>query len=111
MAARDIDGATPEADGASSLAEVMAELELLGYTEQFIATPDGVRCGSCDTTIDPDRLANVEVRRLEGASDPADNLLVVAATCPTCDAKGSMTLQYGPTAGEADQAVLEAIDL
>ena len=43
---------------------------------------------------------------MEGASDPDDMTLVVAARCPHCGAGGVVVLGYGPTASEADAAVL-----
>jgi hypothetical protein len=48
----------------------------------------------------------LELRRLEGASDPDDMLAVVAVECRNCGLRGSLVLNYGPTATEEDEAVL-----
>ena len=44
----------------------------------------------------------LELRRLEGASDPDDMLAVVAVECANCGLRGSLVLNYGPTATEDD---------
>jgi hypothetical protein len=49
------------------------------------------------------------LRRLEGASDPADMLAVVALECGVCNASGTMVLGYGPAAADADSDVLRAL--
>lgn len=46
------------------------------------------------------------IRRMEGASDPADMLAVVAVTCPVCADRAALVVNYGPTAGPADADVL-----
>ena len=48
----------------------------------------------------------LDLRRLEGASDPDDMLAVLALECPNCGLRGSLVLNYGPTATEEDAAVL-----
>jgi hypothetical protein len=47
-----------------------------------------------------------ELRRLEGASDPADMLAVAAIACPACGTRGTLVLTYGPEATAGDDAVL-----
>src|SRR4051812_4745505 len=46
--------------------------------------------------------------RLEGASDPADMMMVVPTTCPECGARGSLILHYGPTASAEEADVMSA---
>ena len=46
---------------------------------------------------------------MEGASDPADMLAVMAAACPTCGDRSVLVVHYGPTAGPADADVLAAL--
>ena len=50
------------------------------------------------------------LRRLEGASDPAEMMAVVAITCPRCEARGVLVLGYGPAAAVEDSDVLRALD-
>ncbi|MEP6625457.1 MAG: hypothetical protein ABJC79_13510 [Acidimicrobiia bacterium] len=51
------------------------------------------------------------VRRLEGASDPADMLAVLALTCPNCATMGTLTLNYGPESTPGEAIVLQAIEV
>lgn len=89
----------------TTLTAVLASYEAAGFDAQLSATDDGqVHCYSCGASADPSRVELHSLRRLEGASDPADMLAVAAVMCPTCDVKGVLVLNYGPdsTAGEAD---------
>lgn len=64
---------------------------------------------SCGHSAPATEVVVAHQRRLEGASDPDDLLLVVAAPCPTCGVGGAAVLAFGPTASEADTAVLELL--
>lgn len=80
-----------------------------GFTVALWGRPGGrIRCGACSTTSPAGDFAIGRQRRLEGASDPADEQLVVGATCPACGAKGVLSLHYGPTAAEDDADILVA---
>jgi hypothetical protein len=81
-----------------------------GYTAWLWSKPGGrILCGAC-RQMSPASAYEIGLqRRLEGASDPADMQLVIGATCPSCGAKGVLSLHYGPTAGEEDADVLVAL--
>jgi hypothetical protein len=49
------------------------------------------------------------LRRLEGESDPADMVAVVALTCPACGAQGTVVLGYGPMADGHEADVLRGL--
>lgn len=104
------DAAASAPQGASSLAEILAAAAEQGYEREFNAEiVDGdprIRCPQCDRPSPPAAVAQVWTSRLEGASDPADMAYVSAVRCPQCRATGVFVAQYGPTAGEADAAVL-----
>ncbi|MDW3212394.1 MAG: hypothetical protein R8G01_00230 [Ilumatobacteraceae bacterium] len=101
-----------EASGGSTLLEVLAEAADDGFSQQIVVTDDGdLRCTKCDTTVAPADFDVVGFRRLEGASDPSDMLIVVWGTCDGCGEGGVATVGYGPNAGPADGAVLDALDL
>ncbi len=101
-----------EAQGASTLIEVLDRLRNDGFAEQFIGQEDGtVRCMNCETRTPADQLAVDGFHRLEGASDPSDENIVVWAPCPSCGAGGALTIGYGTNSTDSDQAVLERIDL
>jgi hypothetical protein len=92
---------------------VLAELEGAGYRGQARALDDGgdgaLECLSCRATIAPGDLQVDHVRRLEGASDPADMLMVLAFRCPSCEAGATLVANYGPEATPGDAALLRSI--
>lgn len=93
---------------ARTLTDVLAELEADGFTGQFRAAEDGrVECEGCQVHFDGSDLVPNGFERLEGESDPADMMLVVAGRCPACDGAGTLVLTYGPMA-PADDAAVEA---
>ena len=96
----------------ATLTEVLADLTDRGWTESFFAVGGGaLRCGRCRQEIACADVAVEESRRLEGASDPDDMLLVVAVRCPACDAQGSAALAFGPEASPEDSDAIAALDL
>jgi len=50
------------------------------------------------------------LRRLEGASDPDDMIVVAAVSCPKCGAKGTLVLKYGPEATPEESEVLRSLE-
>jgi hypothetical protein len=90
--------------------DVLQELEAQGYRAQFSARPDAaLRCSVCHVVSPASTFAGAAIRRLEGASDPADMLAVAALTCPNCGARGTAVLTYGPEASAEDADVLVAL--
>jgi hypothetical protein len=96
---------------ATTLAEGLAHFEAAGYVGQFRATDaETVECLTCRTRSRAADLAIAEICRLEGASDPADMLAVVALTCPSCGTAGTLILNYGPAATAQDAGVLNELE-
>ncbi len=94
----------------TSAGAVLAFFRQEGYEAELWAKPGGqVLCGACRVTNPASELTIDLERRLEGASDPDDMQLVVGATCPSCGARGVVSLHYGPNAGEDDADVLVAL--
>lgn len=103
------DGPGP-ATGASTLIELLDAAANAGFSTQLIARDGGrVHCRNCDTASDAGDFDVDRHDRLEGASDASDELLVVRAACPNCDAKGVLTLGYGPNASDADVSVIDRL--
>ena len=99
-----LDGVARDAE---TLLDVLARFTDLGWSSQFASQAGGtVECESCHRVTDAAELPVLELRRLEGASDPDDMLAVVAIECPNCHLRGSLVLNYGPTATEEDSSVL-----
>ena len=103
---------TGVARGAETLLDVFGALADEGYSGEFAATEvDDTRhgriaCSACHQAFAADAAVVDDLRRLEGASDPDDMLAVVAVECANCGLRGSLVLNYGPTATEDDEAVL-----
>ncbi len=94
----------------SSVFEILGQLAADGYDGDLYAVEGGtVRCGSCGTESPAEALDVAELRRMEGASDPADMVAIVAIPCPSCGQRGTIVLAYGPEAGAADSDVLAAL--
>ena len=93
----------------TTLVSVLQALEDEGFTGQLIAESDArIRCGACGETLPATEFQVEAVRRLEGASDPDDMMIVVGARCPQCGEAGTLVLGYGPNAGEDDVAISRA---
>jgi hypothetical protein len=100
----ELDGVARDAE---TLLDVLGRFTQLGWSSQFAARAGGcVECESCRTSTAAGDVPVLELRRLEGASDPDDMLAVVAVECANCGLRGSLVLNYGPTATEEDAAVL-----
>ena len=95
----------------SSMFEILRDLENDGYDADMVAREGGrVVCKACDQESAAADFEVVHLRRLEGASDPADMSAVVGVRCPSCQAGGVLVLRYGPDAGPEDTDVLAALD-
>jgi hypothetical protein len=94
-----------------TLNEIVSAFEADGYTGQFIPLEGGkVRCAQCRVEVDA---ADVELhllRRTEGASDPDDMAAVGALVCPSCGCKGTIVLNFGPTASPEEADVLRLLE-
>ena len=94
----------------SSIVAVEQSLRAGGYPADFRPGEGGtVVCGTCGETTDAARFAVHHLRRLEGASDPDELMVVAAVECPVCHARGTLLLTYGPTATAEDADILERL--
>lgn len=94
---------------ATTLIDVLHQLEASGFTGQFDERDGCVRCLACRSASFPSLVTVRSLRRLEGASDPADALVVAAVVCPHCGAAGALILNYGPEATSGEAEVLLAL--
>jgi hypothetical protein len=96
--------------GESTITEVLEGYAQGGFDSSFVVTDDcALECVECGNVSAPGRFAMSSLRRLEGMSDPADMVAVVAITCPVCGAKGTSILGFGPNATEQDSTVLKEL--
>lgn len=101
----------PSRDGeaatdAVTLTTVLRQMGDRGFTGQFAAREGMVMCFTCRTASAPSAVDVHGLRRLEGASDPADMLAVFAVRCPHCEARGTLVANFGPEATEDDARVI-----
>ncbi len=95
---------------ASSVIEVLAAYAVGGFTGEFYAIHGGrLQCQACSRETPAADIAMSSLRRLEGASDPADMVAIVAVTCPQCQTKGTAVLGFGPAASAEDSDVLAGL--
>jgi hypothetical protein len=105
-----VDDLTGVARGAETLLDVLSGYNSRGWSGQFAAREGAVvECETCHESSAAADARVLELRRLEGASDPDDMLAVAAVECPHCGRRGSLVLNYGPTASPEDAAVLVAL--
>ncbi len=94
-----------------TIREVLAGLEARGFKGQFVPRAGAqVECIACGKRSPADHTLLRQLCRLEGDSDPADMLAVVALACPRCDALGTAVLGYGPEASDIDAEVLSGLE-
>ncbi len=103
---------TPEyASDGTTLVEVIRRLEQDGYVGQMAANEGGViRCFTCRQDSLASDVHIQLLRRTEGASDPADMVVVAALICPSCGTKGTVALKYGPEASPEEVEALQRLD-
>lgn len=109
------DDLTQPAAGAPSdnttMVSVIETFRERGFDADFFVTSEStVRCGACRHEIAPTELDVDVIRRMEGASDPADMAAILGLTCPSCGAKGTAVVKFGPEAGPEEDDVLRALD-
>jgi hypothetical protein len=93
-----------------ALAAALADFEADGWVGRVDALAGGeVRCRSCGTEVDATVLPADGLQRLVSPSDPADAVLVVPVTCPSCAARGVLVARIGPDEGPEDADVLDAL--
>jgi hypothetical protein len=109
-APQDVESSTPR--GSESLLDVLSDSADAGFDAQLIARQGGlVECVGCGVSSPASAFEIGGYRRLEGASDPADMLIVVLLGCPACGRRGTLVLGYGPNATEQDVSVTSGLDL
>ncbi len=81
-----------------------------GFDSSFDVTDDSeLECHECNTVSPASSVSMSSLRRLEGASDPDDMVAVVAISCPSCNARGTAVLGFGPMATLQDSEVLKTL--
>ena len=94
----------------TTLTDVVEGYRANGFGGDFFAEPGGtVRCGTCGSVLQAAQLEMQSLRRLEGASDPADMQAVVATSYRVCGADGTLVVGFGPAASATDADVFAVL--
>ena len=102
-------GTLEQTDGLR-LDEALQALEGQGFFAVFTPVRGGrILCGSCGLEAPAAEMRVQAQHRIEGVSDPADNMLVVGLRCPNCNDRGTLALAYGPRARRDEAEVLLAL--
>lgn len=92
------------------LNEVVDGLAEAGFDGQFRSVEGGrIQCLTCRSTFEAAEQRADAITRLEGASDPADMLMIIPVRCPSCGASGTLVLGYGPDASPEDTDVIRVL--
>lgn len=96
---------------ADSLAEAVRCYDAHGFRAQLGARPGGnVRCHACHRDSPARWVRLLALHRLEGDSDPEDEIALAGVECPACGVRGTMALSFGPSAPIEDKLVLSLLD-
>ena len=68
-----------------------------------------LRCATCDSERPAEEFEVIRQRRMEGASDPDDMVLLVGARCPVCHVSGAVVLGFGSEASDTDSDIVAAL--
>src|SRR5258706_2622160 len=101
--------AGPDEPGDVTLTSVLDAYRADGYEVEY-AVENDVLVDAAGREINPAGVVVESMRRLEGASDPADNLVVAAITTRDGKERGTVILRFGPEASEAEAFLLQASD-
>jgi hypothetical protein len=88
-------------EGMQTIDEVVDRFTRSGYTDEFRAEAGGLRAVEAGCVHAPEDLRIEALERFEGASDPADEVVVLALACGH-GVRGTWTLPYGSLAEAAD---------
>ena len=93
-----------------TLTEVLEDLRRLDFTNDVRVTPEGMLCCRvCEHCIAAQDMDLLHLRRVEGASDPADMAAVLGLRCVACGALGTAIVRFGPEASRGDEMVLQHV--
>jgi uncharacterized membrane protein len=108
--------AAPETGAPSDNTSLLGVLEGLRRDGYAIDLRPGsrdatLRCDGCGDESPVEAFRDLQVRRLEGASDPDDMLVAVGGRCPRCGRGGNVVLGYGPNSSDVDAAIVAGLPL
>ncbi|MGZ3649804.1 MAG: phosphoribosylpyrophosphate synthetase [Bdellovibrionota bacterium] len=92
-----------------SSSEAIKELQKRGYTEDFSPKFDHLEAHSGQEKIRPDEFEVDEILRFENTSDPNDQSILYAISCPARGLKGTYLESYGLYQNDYSPAMLDRL--
>ncbi|MEO5592442.1 MAG: phosphoribosylpyrophosphate synthetase [Chitinophagaceae bacterium] len=96
-----------------TVSEAVSDLIKRGYTENFIRE-EGTECRICDSPsicLPPEYYTIDEVHRFEGATDPADEMIVFAISSEKLLLKGIVVNAYGVYVDTATSRIVQDLKI
>lgn len=110
MTSKAVNTVVNTADTDRSIVKELNELGAEGVTSSFAVVPGAkLRCEGCHEVHPASLMTLLQVRRLEGKSDPGEMAAVLSLRCGHCQAEGSCIVSFGPMASAEDQDVMLAL--
>lgn len=95
----------------TTMLEILNEFRRRGHhTDMRVVTGGEFHCESCGRSFPPEQTELLRLRRIEGASDPADLAVVAGIRCAGCGAAGVVVMQFGPQADIAHETALRRVE-
>jgi hypothetical protein len=91
------------------MAAVIERLTKLGFADTFRGELGGVRAVRSGHLHSPEELTIESINRFEGASDPDDQVIVLAVASATDDCRGTYTVPYGKDMSIVDSDLISRI--
>jgi hypothetical protein len=91
------------------LSDVLRRLTDAGYDADFYARDGFLLCANCEERVDPTRVQVDDVVRLEGDSDPDEEVAIYALSEGPCGRRGTYVVVYGPRTPNDDVAVQQVL--
>jgi len=91
------------------MAMVIDKLTAAGYTETFRGEQGGVRALTAGHLHAPQELMILSIERFEGASDPDDQVIVLAVASAVDGCRGTYTVPYGRSMSIVDSDLISRI--
>jgi len=92
-----------------TLASVVDQLVKAGYTDTVSGEREGVRSAANGTMFKPEDLLIERVERLEGATDPDEEVIVMAIRARLLECRGTYVLPFGKDMPSIDAALVARI--
>lgn len=94
---------------ANSVTDALAQLAAAGYPSDFFGRQGRVHCRACTGVHGAEQAQVDHIYRYEGPSDPDEEAIVLALSCPVCGHKGTLVSGYGPATDPDDVDLIVAL--